>query len=157
MSYILDGKKLRQGRSFTHNGFQYPANWLTLSTDEDKAALGITWQVEEDTSYNPRWYSSRGVWRTDLEDAGETPGLKTTHKEFQNGEAYDLLSPTDWYVTRKTETGTAIPVGITSFRNAVRTTCESRKVAISSATSVESLCGITTFPTLAWPKQSDYS
>ena len=100
--------------------------------------------------------SARGVWRTDLEDIGPDPntgvtttGLRTQHKEYQNKGAYDLLSPTDWYVTRKAETGTAIPVGITSFRNAVRTTCESRKVAISSATSVESLCGITTFPTLA--------
>jgi len=164
MSYILGGKKLRQGKPFTHNGIQYPANWLKLSTSEDKAALGITWQIQEDTSYNPKWESSRGVWRTDLEDDGPDPntgvtttGLRTQHKEYQNKGAYDLLSPTDWYVTRKSEVGTAIPVGITSFRNAVRITCESRKVAISSATSVESLCGITTFPTLAWPKQSDYS
>ena len=39
MSYILGGKKLRQGRPFTHNGIQYPANWLKLSTSEDKALL----------------------------------------------------------------------------------------------------------------------
>ena len=42
--YKLNGKTLRIGRAFTHAEVQYPSNWLQLSTEEDKNALGIIWE-----------------------------------------------------------------------------------------------------------------
>jgi len=42
--YKLNGKTLRIGRAFTHAEVQYPSNWLQLSTEEDRNALGITWE-----------------------------------------------------------------------------------------------------------------
>ena len=158
---LLDGKQLRPGRPFTHNGIQYPANWLRLTSWEEKAAIGIT-EVADPAPVDTRFY-----WDTDipkqLEDTTDvvsgitTTGLKTQWKAQQDQTAYTLLAPTDWYVVRKTETDEAIPVGITSFRGEVRNISNQRKVSIDTASSVENLIGITTFSGLDWPNLSDYT
>jgi len=152
---LLDGKQLRPGRPFTHNGIQYPANWLRLTSWAEKEAIGIT-EVPDAAPVDTRFY-----WDTDipkqLEDTTDvvsgitTTGLKTQWKAQQDQTAYSLLAPTDWYIVRKSETDEAIPVGITSFRGEVRTVCENRKVAIDGATDVPSLVGIVTFYGLDWP------
>jgi len=152
---VLDGKQLRPGRPFTHNGIQYPANWLRLTSWAEKEAIGIT-EVPDAAPVDTRFY-----WDTDipkqLEDTTDvasgitTTGLKTQWKAQQDQTAYSLLAPTDWYVVRKSETDEAIPVGITSFRGEVRTVCEGRKIAIDGATDVPSLVGIVTFYGLDWP------
>jgi len=153
--FILDGKQLRPGRPFTHNGIQYPANWLRLTSWEEKAAIGITEQPDP-TPVDTRFYWSEGNPKQ-LEDITDettgitATGLKTQWKQKQDQTAYSLLSPTDWYVVRKSETDEAIPVGITSFRSEVRTVCEGRKNAIGLATDVPSLVGIVTFAGLDWP------
>ena len=152
---LLDGKQLRPGRPFTHNGIQYPANWLRLTSWEEKSAIGIT-EVPDPAPVDTRFY-----WDTDipkqLEDVTDettgitTTGLKTQWKKQQDETAYSLLAPTDWYVVRKSEVGTEIPVGITSFRVGVRDISEQRKSAIGLATDVPSLVGIVTFHGLDWP------
>ena len=152
---LLDGKQLRPGRPFTHNGIQYPANWLRLTSWEEKSAIGIT-EVPDPAPVDTRFY-----WDTDipkqLEDITDettgitTTGLKTQWKKQQDETAYSLLAPTDWYVVRKTEVGTEIPVGISSFRVGVRDISEQRKNAIGLATDVPSLVGIVTFHGLDWP------
>ena len=164
---LLDGKQLVPGRPFTHNGIQYPSNWLRLTSWEEKEAIGIT-EVPDPAPVDTRFY-----WDHDLPkrledepavDENNDPvldengvqvintGLKTQWKEQQDQTAYSLLAPTDWYVVRKTEVGTDVPVGITSFRADVRTICEGRKNAIGLATDVPSLIGITTFSGLDWPR-----
>jgi len=164
---LLDGKQLRPGKPFTHNGIQYPSNWLRLTSWEEKEAIGIT-EVPDPAPVDTRFY-----WDHDLPkrledepavDENNDPvldengvqvintGLKTQWKEQQDQTAYSLLAPTDWYVVRKTEVGTDVPVGITSFRADVRTICEGRKTAIGLATDVPSLIGITTFSGLDWPR-----
>ena len=146
--YVLDGKKLRQGRPFTHNGIQYPGNWLALTSTEEKSAIGITWEADP-APFDSRFYSSANNPR---EVADVKPGML----DQQDTTAYSLLAPTDWYVVRKYENNTAIPVGITSFRTAVRDTCESRKVAINGAADIPALVGVSTFGGMNWPTLSDY-
>jgi len=164
---LLDGKQLVPGRPFTHNGIQYPSNWLRLTSWEEKEAIGIT-EVPDPAPVDTRFY-----WDHDLPkrledepavDENNDPvldengvqvintGLKTQWKAQQDQTAYSLLAPTDWYVVRKTEVGTDVPVGISSFRADVRTICEGRKNAIGLATDVPSLIGITTFSGLDWPR-----
>ena len=41
-------------------------------------------------------------------------------------EAHALLSPSDWYITRKTETDADIPTEISAYRAAVRSVCDQR-------------------------------
>ena len=146
--YVLDGKKLRQGRPFTHNGIQYPGNWLALTSADEKSAIGITWEADP-APFNGKFYFSAGSPR-DVADV--KPGMLTE----QDSTAHNLLAPTDWYVVRKYETSTAIPVGITSYRTAVRDTCESRKVAINGAADIPALVGVSTFGGMNWPNLNDY-
>jgi len=158
---VLDGKQLRPGRPFTHNGIQYPANWLRLTSWAEKEAIGITEQPDP-TPVDTRFYWDTDIPRqledtTDVVSGITTTGLKTQWKEQQDQVAYSLLAPTDWYVVRKTETDEAIPVGITSFRGEVRNISNQRKVSIDTASSVENLIGITTFSGLDWPNLSDYT
>ena len=160
--FILDGKQLNPNRAFTGpDGTQYPANWLRLTTLEEKQAIGIT-EVPDPEPVDKRFYWDRdadgNLIPKQLEDDGPDPvsgitttGLKTQWKSQQDQTAYSLLSPTDWYIVRNAETGDAIPVGITSFRSSVRDISNQRKVSIDTATSVENLVGITTFPGLDWP------
>ena len=53
--YKLNGKTLRIGRAFTHAEVQYPSNWLQLSTEEDRTALGITWE-DDPVRADDRYY-----------------------------------------------------------------------------------------------------
>lgn len=154
--FVLNGKTLPVDVAFTHEGIQYPANWLRLTSAAEKAAIGITEQPDP-PSYDQRFY-----WGVDnpkqLEDIGPdantgitTTGLKTLWKNQQDETSHNLLSESDWYVIRKSEKDIAIPAGITSYRDSVRTICESRKVAIAGASDVDALVGIVTFHNLDWP------
>jgi len=42
--YLINGRPIPQDSPFTDaNGTQYPANWIRLSSDAEKAAIGIEW------------------------------------------------------------------------------------------------------------------
>ena len=146
--YVLDGRKLRNGRPFTHNGIQYPGNWLALTSTEEKSAIGITWEADP-APFDRKFYFS-------ADNPREVADVKPGMLEEQDTTARNLLNSTDWYVVRKSETSTAIPVGITSYRTAVRDTCESRKVAINGAADIPALVGVSTFGGMNWPTLSDY-
>jgi hypothetical protein len=53
--FILDGKPLSPDVAFTHEGIQYPANFLRLSTLEEKEAIGIT-EVPDPPTWDQRFY-----------------------------------------------------------------------------------------------------
>ena len=55
MAFKLDGKPLAYDVAFSHKDINYPANWLRLSTADDKAAIGIT-EVADDPTYDSRFY-----------------------------------------------------------------------------------------------------
>ena len=152
---MLDGRKLRQGRSFTDsNGTQYPSNWLKLSSNEDKARVGITWEPDP-APFDSRYYYSAGNPRPVADvpqvDEDNNPvldadgnqiiqkGLKTNFAAEQATIAGQILSSTDWYATRKAETSKAIPAAIKTYRAAVRTACDARQAEIAAVTTTEEL------------------
>ncbi len=69
----------------------------------------------------------------------KTLGLKSTMIAQVKHTAGTILAQTDWYVTRKSEKGTAIPADVETKRNAVRTECDRLEVAINAVTTVEEL------------------
>ena len=143
MPYMLDGRKLRQGRPFTDsNGIQYPGNWLKLTSDEEKAAVGITYEPDP-APFDSKYYYSAGNPRpvadgTD-DDGNEYTGLKTSFAAEQATIAGQILSSTDWYATRKAETSKAIPAAIKTYRAAVRTACDTRQAEIAAVSTTEEL------------------
>ena len=69
MAFKLDGNPLAVDVAFSHNNINYPANWLRLSTADEKTALGIT-EVADDPVYDSRFYNGNGTAKT-LTDTNE--------------------------------------------------------------------------------------
>ena len=135
---ILDGKPLSYDRAFTHDGIKYPANWLRLSSLDERNAIGIT-EVANDPTYDQRFY-----WGPDLPKDHE--GLVTLWINNTNQTAYTLLAPSDWYVIRKQETEVAVPQDVLDRRGEIRTYCDTKREAISATTTTDELAAYITSP-----------
>ena len=154
MAFKLDGKPLAVDVAFTHNNIQYPANWLRLTTKAEKEAIGIT-EVADDPVYDSRFYWGDGTARV-LDDVNEkdkdgnllkdekgnqvvTLGVKSVLKAQEKATAGSLLARYDWYVVRKAEKDTAIPTAITTYRDGVRTACNTRETEIDNCADTAAL------------------
>ena len=139
---MLDGRQLRVGRPFKTATASYSQLWATQRSADEKTALGITFEADPapfDTKYNwsagnPRQLDnstdSEGVVTT-----GVRPGIVAEQKDI----AAVMLAKTDWYVTRKAESDTAIPSNVTTYRAAVRTACAAREAEIAAVSTTEAL------------------
>tara|TARA_Y100000114_G_scaffold47842_1_gene43608 strand:- start:862 stop:1380 length:519 start_codon:yes stop_codon:yes gene_type:complete len=146
MAFTLNGNPLAVDVPFTtSDGTQYPANWLRLSTAEEKTDLGIS-EVADPTTYDGRFYNDDGSAKA-LDDKTETVdgveyktlGVKSILKAQEKATAGSLLAKYDWYVVRKTEKGTEIPTAITTYRDAVRTACDTRETEITNCADTAAL------------------
>jgi hypothetical protein len=68
-----------------------------------------------------------------------TKGLKSQKISISKQQTAGLLQSTDWYVTRKSDTGTAIPQEIQDFRIEVRAVSNQQETQINACTTVEQL------------------
>jgi len=68
-----------------------------------------------------------------------TKGLKSQKISISKQQASGLLQLTDWYVTRKSDTGTEIPQSIQDFRNDVRAISNQQETQINACTTIEQL------------------
>ena len=144
----LDNKPLSYDRAFTHNDIQYPANWLRLSSLEERNALGIT-EVANDPTYDQRFYwgvdnpkqlNDKPAVDEDGKELGYTQtGLKTQWSATQGEIAASLLAPSDWRIIKAKETGTNIPSAWKTYRAAIRTACNTRQTEIGNAADVPAL------------------
>ena len=145
MAFKLNGNPLAVDVAFTHNDIQYPANWLRLSTAEEKTALGIT-EVADAPTYDSKFYWGDGTAK-ELDDKTETIdgvkyktlGVKSVLKAQEKVSAGSLLAKYDWYVVRKAEKSTAIPTAITTYRDDVRTACDTREKEIDACSDTAAL------------------
>jgi hypothetical protein len=154
MAFLLNGKPLPVDVPFTYGDVHYPANWLRLSTAQEKTALGIT-EVEDPDIYDSRFYWGDGTAKalddvnaTDengdplLDENGDqvvTLGVKSVLKAQEKDIANSLLAKYDWYVVRKAEKSTAIPTAITTYRDGVRTACDTREKEIDACSDTAAL------------------
>ena len=149
MAWKYQSKIIRAGRAWSDNdGNQYPGNWLSLSTDAEKKAVGLVWE-DDPAPYDSRFYWDAKTPRAidDIKQGDEKGdpildedgnqrialGLKTKWKNKTKKTAGTLLQDTDWYVVRKSETGAAIPSAVTTYRAAVRTKSGTIETAIDNA------------------------
>jgi hypothetical protein len=89
-----------------------------------------------------------------------TKGLKSQKISTSKKQAAGLLQSTDWYVTRKSDTGTAIPQAIQDFRTAVRSVNNQQETQINACSNVEQLKALfeyvgipSTRPLAEYPKE----
>ena len=138
MAFLLNGNPLAVDVPFTHGDIQYPANWLRLSTAQEKKDLGIT-EVADAQIFDSRFYWGDGTAKA-LDDKTETVdgeeittlGVKSVLKAREKQAAGSLLARYDWYVVRKAEKSIAIPSAITTYRDGVRTACDTREKEIDA-------------------------
>ena len=142
------GLRIREGRGWTDNdGVKHPAQW-TRWTLEQKQAKGLVW-VDDPVQYDSRFYTGDGTPKA-LEDVSEeidgetvvTKGLKSKAIDTVKAQAAVLLSPTDWYVTRKAETDAEIPADVLTYREAVRTASGVIESAIEACSTLEAFMAL---------------
>jgi len=152
--FLLDGKPISLDAPFqTEDGRQFPANFLRLATQEEREAIGITegsdppvfdqryyWGYDSKNNLIPKQLEDESILDEDGNDTGSIQtGLKTQLIRQQKEIAGSLLASTDWYVTRKTETGADIPQDVLAYRQQVREVSNLRELEISEVTTVEEL------------------
>lgn len=143
----LDGKTLQYDRAFTHDGISYPANWLRLTTLEEKQAIGIVEVAETSQSWDQRFY-----WGVD--NPKDLDDLKTLWKQTQNDIAASLLAPSDWRVVKSAEvTAYSVESEWLTYRAAVRTACNTRQTEIDACEDVAALATLIDNPTTPWPEE----
>ena len=142
----LDGKTLQYDRAFTHNGISYPANWLRLTTLEEKQAIGIVEVVDNRQSWDQRFY-----WGVD--NPKDLDQLKETWKQKQSDIAGSLLAPSDWRVIKARETGGSVPINWFNYRRDVRSACNTRQAEIDNCADVAALKELIDNPTTPWPEE----
>lgn len=157
------GRVIKQGRAWTDaEGVQHPAQWNRW-TDAEKASAGLVWdQSLQPVPFDNRFYWSAGVPKN-IDDVNEvdedgnpvfdedgvqvvTKGLKSNAIAQVKATAAGLLQPTDWYVTRKAETATAIPSAVLDYRAAVRTASGAIETAIVGVTTHEAFMALYDVP-----------
>ena len=140
---MLDGRRLRVGRPFkTADGVSYSQLWVTALSDEEKTALGITFEADPapvDGKYYVSADNPRQLDNSTDDEGNVTYGVRPGIVQEQKAIAASLLAQTDWYVTRKSETDTAIPSNVTTYRAAVRTACAAREAEIAAVSTTEAL------------------
>ena len=147
---IVDGKINRVFKvptAFKHptTGIQYPRNWLNLASNSEKTSVGFIEITYSGTHKNIEYYfnsesspvydASKGtVTITKSSSAKNLASMKVSKKQQASTSAYSSLVPTDWYVTRKSETDTAIPSAISKYRTDVRTATKTIEDKINACT-----------------------
>ena len=140
--FLLNGQPLQLDIPFEIDGTSYPANWLRLTSIQEKNAVGITEVADPQVAYDDRFY-----WGVDI--PMDLDVLKTRWKAQVKDTANKLLAQTDWMVIRKVERSVDIPADTVTYRAAVIAECTRLTVAIIACTDVSNLA--TVVSTQNWP------
>ena len=160
MAFFINGKPLAVDQSFRDaDGNTYPSNFLRIASEEQKQALGITWEPDP-TPVDTRFYWDHGIPKR-LEDEPAVDengdpvldadgqqiintGLKTQWIRQQKEVAASLFAPTDWYIIRKGDVGIDVPTEVQQYRDNIRLTSGIREDQIEQATTFEAFVALVT-------------
>lgn len=137
--FMLNDKPLPVDVPFTHDGVQYPANWLRLTTLAEKEAIGIT-EVADPVAYDDRYY-----WGPD--NPKDLDQCKANLIAQIKQTAGSLLTPTDWKIIRASETSTTVDSETLAARAAIRTASNANEAAVVACVTVDELAALQ----LTWP------
>ena len=168
-SFWLDqttDKRYYPGIKFSYGGINYTAAGATAETFTSLGFTEVLIQPRPDDRFY--WVSGpddKGQYQatpralddsTDPDTGVVTPGLKTQWKLQDKQQEYGLLSPTDWMVVRKGETGIDIKPEWEQYRGTIRMTGPIRRDEIAQTKTVAELEALVTNP--AWiPDPNDPS
>lgn len=146
MAFVLNNKTLPLDTPFTGlDGTRYPANFLRLSTQEEKEAIGIT-EIPETEYCDPRFYVSPTVFI-------QLSTLQETYVKDVKKIAKQLLEQTDWMVIKQMETGKEMPEEVKKNRAEIRDQIQTKLKKIQEISTVEELRDYVTSTTYKeWPE-----
>lgn len=143
--FLLNGNPLPIDTPFEIDGTHYPANWLRLTSIEEKNAVGIT-EVPDPEPYDDRFY-----WSAD--NPKDLDGLKKQWTAQVKDTAGNLLAASDWMVIRKIERNVDLPSSIAVYRISVVTEANRLETDINACADVPALVSVVS--TQAWPEVSN--
>ena len=149
------------GTAFEWDDIQYPANWCNLSTPEEKAAIGMVDVIYGSQPSDVYYWISQDapVYADGLVTINYTATPKDLFMLQNNAvtamqqAAYSILLPSDWRVVKGYETKSAIPADWDTWRQTIRTQCETQVAAISACTTVAELAAL---PSVEWAHDPNY-
>ena len=155
---VKDGAVVREfsrPTAFTYEGLQYPRNWIQNATDAEKSAMGLVEVTISGNQKNNDYYTNNlsdnkvesdgSVTRTWSSTAKTLSDIQTEKILQAKDIAKVALNPTDWYVVRKAEVGTAFSDEIGAYRTAVRACYGNLKTAINAASDVDEVASLYMF------------
>jgi len=150
-----DGTKIYSGKSWVDdNNIRHPTNW-NIWTDAQKKSKGLTWEDDPVAkTFDNKFYDAVDVEKklsdvNVVDDDGNAIIDPTTGKQMiQRGLKYlwieqtkqtanSLLSKSDWEITRKAEKGTAIASATSTYRDKVRTACDTIETKINNCSNLK--------------------
>lgn len=144
---------INEGQAFSIDGVQYPANWLNLSTPEEKTALGLEEVVATNQPFDPRYYwtgeTLNGAELTYTGIAKDLDDVKTSSISQIKQTTYAILQPTDYIDTRNLRDPSYKPEWMT-WRESVLTTAATSTAAINAAEDVDGVA--TVVNDIVWPQ-----
>jgi hypothetical protein len=153
-------KLVQEGTAFELDENQYPVNWCNLSTSEEKTSIGmvdVVYAQRPDDKYywvteNPPVYLGGVVEVSFTTTAKDLTQLKASATQQINQTAWNILSASDWMVTKSVETETPMNAEWSTWRAAIRTQASTGLDAIEACTTVEDLAAL---PSIDWEKDPD--
>jgi hypothetical protein len=169
MPWKHNGRTIKVGKAWvSDSGVKHPAIWMRWS-DSEKKDNGLTWEdpPASEASFDNKFYLGRKTDGTLIErslaDVNEvdengkaildadgkqivTLGLKSIWIAQTKRTANELLSKTDWMITRKAEKGTAIPDATTKYRDSVRAACNTIETKINACSNLADIMALFDVP-----------
>ena len=165
MVWKHNGKTIQIEKAWvSDNNTKYPRQWNNL-TDAEKKSAGLVWEDDPVVeTFDNRFYWAKGIEKK-IEDenivdedgkAVVNPttgkqqvqlGLKSTYINQTKNTANNLLSKSDWEITRKAEKGTAIASATSTYRDKVRTSCDTIETKINNCSNLKEFMALFDSPT----------
>jgi hypothetical protein len=170
MVWKHNGIIIKEGKSWSDGTYKHPYNWASAWSEQDKTDFGLVW---EDAPASEEPFDSTFYWGrqadgtlierslTDINEVDEddnpildengdqvvTKGLKTIWIEKTKQTTNSLLSKWDWQIVRKSENNVDIDSDVSTYRDAVRTACNTIETAINNCSSLSDLQAMFVVPT----------
>lgn len=137
-------KYIYENVPFEINGVQYPANWLNLSSPEEKLAAGLIEVIITNPPEDSNYYTVISHLENGVETYENIPKDLSELKQNSASEitlrAHELLKLSDWIVIRSMEPeGEPIPQAWINWRKSVRDLVNSTIAAIENSKTIDEL------------------
>tara|TARA_R100000353_G_scaffold142396_1_gene101634 strand:- start:822 stop:1376 length:555 start_codon:yes stop_codon:yes gene_type:complete len=155
MVWKHNGRTIPTGKAWVSDtGTKYPKQWGNL-TDAEKKSAGLVWEDDPVVeTFDMRFYLAKDVEKklTD-ENAVDSDGkaiidpttgkqavelgLKSIWIARTKTTTNSLLQKSDWEVTRKAEKGTAIASATSTYRDKIRSACDTIETKINNCSNLK--------------------